>query len=259
MPESRDRLSRPADVTAMFSRRRQSIGAIAILLDEPEVVTRTPFRWGTTGITGTRGATGVAATRGGGVGRGSLRTPRGGNGYGRNLYGTPEVGGRRNSLAGSVQRGRGRGSASVLPSWYPRTPLRDVTAVVRAIERRRARLREIEGQQLENPLIHDQDLLQPSVLKPAAQLEHELSIFSPNPRFGFKPRLLSVGKVPKILLDITNQNGGNSECITPQKKLLNSIDTVEKVLMEELKNLKRTPSAKKAQRAERTRTLMSMR
>lgn len=69
----------------------------------------------------------------------------------------------------------------------------------------------------------------------------------------------SVGKVPKILLDITNQNEGESGLLTPQKKLLNSIDTVEKVVMEELRNLKRTPTAKKAEREKRVRTLMSMR
>ncbi|KAJ6747407.1 PROTEIN POLYCHOME [Salix koriyanagi] len=33
---------------------------------------------------------------------------------------------------GSARRRRGRGSNSVLPAWYPRTPLRDVTAVVRS-------------------------------------------------------------------------------------------------------------------------------
>lgn len=83
---------------------------------------------------------------------------------------------------------------------------------------------------------------------------------TPNPTVGIKkPYLPSVGKVPKILLDITNQKTGEPDCLTPQKKLLNSIDTVEKVVMEELRKLEGTPSAKKAERQNRVRTLMSMR
>lgn len=136
MPESRDRLSRPDDVRAAFAHRRQSIGGISILLDEEQEVGgtgTTPFRWGATAMTGTRGPTGAAATRGsGGVGRGILGTPRSNNRnrLGRNLHRSPVVG-RENMGSRSFRRGRGRSTNSVLPSWYPRTPLRDITAVVR--------------------------------------------------------------------------------------------------------------------------------
>ncbi|XP_057505525.1 LOW QUALITY PROTEIN: protein POLYCHOME [Actinidia eriantha] len=204
----------------MFSRRSQLIGGIAFLLDEPEVVIEAPIRWGSTGMTGTRGTTALVATR----------------------------------------SGRGGSTSSVLPSWYPRTPLHDITAV--AIERRRARLRETEGQQTESPVPQDQNVLSPSVPISGAQLEHDFPTITPDHIIGKKPFQLSVGngKVPKMLLDITNQNAGeSSDCLTPQKKLLNSIDTVEKVVMEELKKLKRTPSAKKVEREKRVRTLMSMR
>ena len=125
MPESRDRLSRPADITTIFSRRRQSIDGIAILLDEPEVVTRTPIRWGSTGMTGTRGPTGLTATRG------SLRRPRARNWRRRNMYRTPAAS--RDNVPGSGRNGGGGSASSVLPSWYPRTPLRDITAVVRVM------------------------------------------------------------------------------------------------------------------------------
>ncbi|CAL5351990.1 unnamed protein product [Camellia sinensis] len=264
MPESRDRLSRPDDIAAMFARRRQSIGGIAILLDEPEEVgSGTPFRWGATAMTGTRGAMGLAATRGGGVGRGSLGTPRTRyrRGGGRNLYRSPVVVGQENTPLGRVRRGRGRGGrGSVLPSWYPRTPLRDITAIVRAIERRRASLRETEGLHIESPIPQDQNVLDPSVPTSSAQLEHDISMISPNPTVRMKKSFPpSVGKVPKILLDITNQNVGQPDCLTPQKKLLNSIDTVEKVVLEELKKLKSTPGAKKAEREKRICSLMSMR
>ncbi|CAL5358515.1 unnamed protein product [Camellia sinensis] len=229
----RDRLSRPDDISAMFARRRQSIGGIAILLDEPEEVgSGTPFRWGATAMTGTRGAMGSAATRGGGVGRVSLGTPRTRNrrGGSQSLYRSPVVVGRENTPLGRV-----------------RTPLRNITAVVRAIERRRASLRETESLQNESPIPQVQNVLDPSVPTSGAQLEHNISMISPNPTVGmrrsFRP---SVGKVSKILLDITNQNVGQPDCLTPQK-FLNSIDTVEKVVMEELKKLKSTPGAKKAE------------
>lgn len=84
-------------------------------------------------------------------------------------------------------------------------------------------------------------------------------MISPHPTIGFRRSPPTIGKVPKILLNITNQNDGDSHCLTPQKKLLNNIDTVEKVVMEELRKLKRTPSARKAEREKRVRTLMSMR
>ncbi|XP_059668466.1 protein POLYCHOME-like [Cornus florida] len=257
MPESRDRLSRPEDISAIFARRRQSLRSIGILADEPDMGSRTPFRWGTTAMTG---PVGVVPTRGGGrFGRGSLGTPRTGNGRGRILYGSPAVG-RENITAGSGRRARGRSTNSVLPSWYPRTPLRDVTSIVRAIERRRARLREIEGLEIESPIPQDQVALNDSTIStPGAQLEHNISMMSPSSTIRMKPGSKSIGKVSKILLDITNQNAGESDILTPQKKLLNSIDTVEKVVMEELNKLKRTPSAKRAEREKRVRTLMSMR
>ena len=120
-------------------------------------------------------------------------------------------------------------------------------------------MRETEGQQIDSPIPQDQNAHDPSENISGAQLEHNLSMISPNPTVRIKPCPLSVGKVPKILLDITNRNAGEPDCLTPQKKLLNSIDTVEKVVMEELKKLKNTPIAKKAEKEKRVRTLMSMR
>ncbi|KAI7990370.1 Protein POLYCHOME [Camellia lanceoleosa] len=111
-----------------------------------------------------------------------------------------------------------------------------------AIERRRASLRETESLQNESPIPQVQNVLDPSVPTSGAQLEHDISMISPNRTVGMRKSFpSSVGKVPKILLDITNQNVGQPNCLTPQKKFLNSIDTVEKVVMEELKKLKSTP------------------
>ncbi|KAJ7976842.1 protein POLYCHOME-like [Quillaja saponaria] len=256
MPESRDRLPRPIDVATVFSRRRA--GLIDVESDEAETVANlfgSPIRPGTTATTPTRIATGFSVTRDDRIGRYSFGTPRTSI-RGRNPHVSP-IFSRENSQPGTSRRGRGRARNSVLPSWYPRTPLRDITAVVRAIERRRARLRDIDGLRFENPVSPDQGISEPMPIS-GAQLEHDMSLISPKPSVGMKPRSSAV-RVQKILQDITNKNDGEPEFLRPQKKLLNSIDRVEKDVMEELQKMKRTPSAKKAEREKRVRTLMSMR
>ncbi|XP_024031210.1 LOW QUALITY PROTEIN: protein POLYCHOME [Morus notabilis] len=265
MPEARDRLSRPVDVAAMFARRRSA--AVQVLVDDTENgadLFRSPIRQQPAAM-----ATGVRTPmerRGGGgvgIGRGGLGTPRTGNSRFRSSFRSSSaaaVASRENTPApGIVRRGRGRGRSGVLPYWYPRTPLRDITAIARAIERTRARLREDEGQDVASPAPQEQGFLDPSVSVSVAPLEHNIITTSLHSAFRRKPCPPSVGKVPKILLGIANQTTAGSECLTPQKKLLNSIDTVEKVVMEELQKLKRTPTAKRAEREKRVKTLMSMR
>jgi len=128
--------------------------------------------------------------------------------------------------------------------------------VVQAIERRRARLGEVEGQRTESTVsTADQVVLEPSE---AASASAASSSKSPK-SVGVKLRTPLGCKVPKIYLDISDLPEGESETLTPQKKLLNNIDQVQEAVLEELKKLKRTPSAKKAEREKRVRTLMSMR
>ncbi|KAK6149194.1 hypothetical protein DH2020_016719 [Rehmannia glutinosa] len=270
MPEARDRLSRQEDALATYSNRRRifsggrgnvgRVNPVAFVLEDDAddgQATGTPFRWRSTAMVGTPGPMGVAS------GRGSIGTPRIGRAanFGRpspltigreNL--SPVVVGNSRGRVG----GRGRGS-SILPAWYPRKPLRDITAIARAIERRRVHLGEGEGLQTESPILQDRRSHDPSASTSVVQLEHDISMISPYPTIGTRRCPPTIGKVPKILLNITNKNDGDSACLTPQKKLLNNIDTVEKVVMEELRMLKRTPSAKKAEREKRVRTLMSMR
>lgn len=71
----------------------------------------------------------------------------------------------------------------------------------------------------------------------------------------------SLLKVSKIIQSVATKpsNGDSEECLTPQKKLLAEIGTVEKLVMEELDKLKKTPSAKKAEREKKVHTLLSMR
>jgi len=122
MPVSRDRLSSPVDIAALFAARRQS-RILGVYQDQPEldmVLFGSP-RPNAATRTQTVGA-GTITVRG----RGGLGTPRGRGG--RTPLGRENI-----PPPGSARRGRGRGSNSVLPAWYPRTPLRDVTAVVRVI------------------------------------------------------------------------------------------------------------------------------
>ena len=121
-------------------------------------------------------------------------------------------------------------------------------------------MREIDGQQIDAPIPQDiSDVHDPNFPSSSAQLELDNSMITPNPTNGRQLFPKTAGKVPMILLDIADQTDGGSNFLTPQKKLLNSIDTVEKAVMEELGKLKRTPSARRAEREKRVRTLMSMR
>lgn len=256
MPEARDRLSRPNNgVAEMYNLRRRSISSIGILPDNADnegSVNRTPFRWGATPLTGGGSGQQLGETH-------STGTTIAGGVAGRGLFGTPRTVYRRGSRSqntppsgSSFRQGRGgrSGPRSVLPYWYPRIPLGDITHVVQAIERRRAHLGVGEGQNLGSPtplrIYHQPAGQNPSPL--GAQLEHEASLITPKPKLTSKTFKLA---------DVVNQ-GKESELLTPQK-LLNSIDIVEKVVMEELHKLKRTPTAKRAEREKRVRTLMSMR
>lgn len=120
-------------------------------------------------------------------------------------------------------------------------------------------MREVEGQGVETPVTHERRVVDSPIVPSGVQLEQQSSTLSPNPTVAVSRCPPSVGKVFKILLDVTNQTAGESEGLTPQKKLLKSIDTVEKLVTEELQKLNRTPTAKKAEREKKVRTLMSMR
>ncbi|KAK4776753.1 hypothetical protein SAY86_005441 [Trapa natans] len=256
MPESRDRLVRPVDVAAAFSLRRSSI--LGVLSDEGD---GNPFLFDPPIQ---RRSSGVAFGREGGRARAGLTrgVPGVASARVRNIYRSPLAGGENTPITGSAGRGRGRGRHmhSLLPAWYPRTPLRDITSVVRAIERRRSRLGEIEGRETDSPLSSRSRTLN-SLQLPGAHLEHGMLLLTPSSSTRKKDICSPVGKVPKILLSITNKLTANesSEFLTPQKKLLNQIDAVEKEVMDELRKLKRTPTAKKAEREKRVRTLQSMR
>lgn len=112
MPEGRDRIERPVDYSAIFVNRRSH----GVLLDEPasRLIQANPEP-GSIG----RGS----------IVRGNFSSWRPGNGNGHSQFRVSQ--GRENMPMVSARRGRGRASPSPLPSWYPRTPLRDITHIIR--------------------------------------------------------------------------------------------------------------------------------
>lgn len=129
MSEARDRLERQVDHAEVFARRR-SEG----ILDEQEMNSHligTPIARATTTPTSQQRPTNPGPGGGGSNPRRTFGSPiSGGIGRNRFLYRSP-VFNRENTAASSSRRNRSRGRNSVLPIWYPRTPLRDITAVVR--------------------------------------------------------------------------------------------------------------------------------
>ncbi|XP_015691900.1 protein POLYCHOME-like [Oryza brachyantha] len=146
---------------------------------------------------------------------------------------------------------------SPLPDWYPRTPLRDITAIAKAIERSRLRIAAAQ-QQSQKPeediprCTEGQDSLDVApgssstqiVATPASCLAKDsLKIFSsPSETSLVTP---SRPMDPALLDDM-------------EKKLSSSIEQIEKMVR---RNLKRTPkaTAQPSKRVIQRRTLMSMR
>ncbi|KAI3965931.1 hypothetical protein MKX01_010888 [Papaver californicum] len=180
------------------------------------------------------------------------------------LYGTPSMNVQENPFSGIGIRRRGEGGGrfrnnnSQLPNWYPRTALRDITGVVNTIERRRTRLREVDSHLISNPEPQESNALGSNLSDTGAHLEPEFTLATPNLKVAaVKAHITPVQHLPKNFL--CTYTTDESDFLTPQKQLLNSIDQVRKVVLEELLKMKRTPTAKKAERQKKVRTLMAMR
>ncbi|CAN8279803.1 unnamed protein product [Cochlearia groenlandica] len=262
MVETRDRIVTPVDYSEIFVNRRshdvlldEPASRIGLLEDPVQRLRRVNPELRSIGQ-GSMVRGNFSSWRPGGGGNGSVQSPFRLIPQGKENI-VPMVSNRRGI--------GGRSSPSVLPSWYPRTPLRDITHVIRAIEsRRRAGMGEVDdGREIEIPTQEQVGVLESSA--PG----HNCLMVTPGPCVGFKRSCPpSTAKVHKMLLDITKEISKKKEeedeeeeagFITPEKKLLNSIDLVEKIVMEEIKKLKSTPLAKREEREKRVRTLMSMR
>ncbi|XP_072980006.1 uncharacterized protein [Typha angustifolia] len=179
----------------------------------------------------------------------------------------------------SVRRARPR--KSPLPEWYPRTPLRDVTAVVNAVERRRSRLRAVAAQQRSrNP-----EVTSPSEHVTATSPE-ESNVLSQTPPIQDNQSIVSVNSSgPTVANTAASQTELLLTCSSPdlvpfadqslqtasvstnpsptdlnktafERKLSSSIDEIERIVME---NLKRSPKVAPPKKATQRSTLLSMR
>jgi len=156
---------------------------------------------------------------------------------------------------------------SPLPDWYPRTPLRDVTAIVKAIERSRLRIAAAR-QQDETP----EQSSQPADLTTTVPAEHteaqdSLAIASgsgsthnvvASPAASLGEHSFKVYSSPsKSSLKTPTKPIDPALADLMEKKLSSSIEQIEKMVK---KNMKRTPkAAQPSKRANQRRTLMSMR
>nr|ASM93580.1 OSDLb [Dianthus caryophyllus] len=235
VPVSRDRLPRPVDISALLGRTTRRVN---LIVDEPGL-----RRVGLSG----HGLGNVSRNGGGGSSAGSpIGVQRTGYGGGGNQQRSMVVS-RDPRTPGTVaaRRDGGRGR-SQLPSWHPRTPLRDITDIMRAIERRRAEL----------GLNEDADVQQEHN---NAQTEQDIGTSTPIPTLAAKPKLSPTTQLVRIKAGNADWSVDSSDFVTPQKKLLNSIEKVREVWLESQRKLERTPAAKRAERENKVRVLLSMR
>ncbi|KAI3992223.1 hypothetical protein MKX01_021631 [Papaver californicum] len=153
----------------------------------------------------------------------------------------------------SERRSRVGVKTCILPSWYPRSPLQDITAIVNAIERRRNRLKEAEQHRLASVLPQERNVQDSTLPTAGAPLEHNLFLTSSDlPTASSKASQPTAVQCPQM---ISLKNGALDEinCLTPRKKLLNSIDEVEKIVMKEFQRIRKTPIAKKIERENKVR------
>lgn len=171
----------------------------------------------------------------------------------------------------SSRRRRTRPRKSPLPSWYPRTPLRDITAIVNALERRRARLRasaELRRRNQENansspspfltsPLeqdLNDSEQPQPPIQDQKSPLN--LSDLSPDPLSMIK------GSPHPTEHPLTENSPSTENLVTHDEKKIaavdkmfsDSIDEIEKIVMKKFPMVE-----KKTMKKSDRRNLMSMR
>ncbi|OVA04810.1 hypothetical protein BVC80_8655g7 [Macleaya cordata] len=239
MIESRDRLIREEDPLTPMSGGRSPVGISRFSTGGERNLfgSGSPSRT-TSSVMGFSGSSmglmAMAASRNLAMRRVGYGTSRLGYGRGRNLLEYSSLGSENINPSGTGRRCRGR-----------------------AIERRRNRLREAERHRLANLSPQEPTVRDPTLPTTGASLEHKISLTSPIPTASVKDSPSTVAHFPKILLK--DQCTSESDFLTPQKKLLNSIDEVEKVVMKEFQRIQKTPIARKVEREKKVRKLMSMR
>ncbi|KAK9669116.1 hypothetical protein RND81_13G110400 [Saponaria officinalis] len=218
---SRDRLSRPVDISTLLDGATHKVN---LTVDDPGLK-----RVGLSG-TGSRNLTENGS--GGGSMDGGVVVQRPGGGRGHDCQ-TKAVGARC---------GGGRGRKGQLPSWYSRTPLRDITNIMRAIERR-----------AELGLNQDTEIPQENHNAENAHVDQELVVSTP---IAVKPRPSPATQ--KAINDEWTVDSSDS-VITPQRMLLDTIEQVSQEWVDQQLKLEKAPRAKRVERENKVRVLMSMR
>ncbi|XP_073010859.1 uncharacterized protein [Typha latifolia] len=171
-------------------------------------------------------------------------------------------------------RRRARGRKSPLPSWYPRTPLRDITAIVNAVERRRRTRAAAIQQSIQGPEASLQsgnvttslteEVGGSSQTPPVPVGSSDTSDASSNPTTAsltpspIECKKQSCSSSPSSLSHADHSPQTPSTSTKPaasEEKLCSSIDDIERMVM---KNLKRTRKASSKTTVQKS-TLMSMR
>ncbi|KAG8082344.1 hypothetical protein GUJ93_ZPchr0014g46717 [Zizania palustris] len=149
---------------------------------------------------------------------------------------------------------------SPLPDWYPRTPLRDITAIVKAIERSRLR---IAASQQQSPRPEQEVPHCPKVQdSPDATTPGSSSTqIVESPASSLAKGNLKILSSPSETSLSTPSDSKSTDAANldlREKKLCSSIEQIEKMVR---RNLKRTPkmAAQPSKKAIQRRTLMSMR
>ncbi|TVU29484.1 hypothetical protein EJB05_21050, partial [Eragrostis curvula] len=158
---------------------------------------------------------------------------------------------------------------SPLPDWYPRTPLRDITSIVKALERRRSRLEDAAALQqiqwTEDPTTPVQ--VEQNVPQSTPQTHETLVVVASGPgstQVVANPTTSSAEgklKAPSSPSDCSLQtvpSKPNDPALADlEKELSGSIEQIEKIVS---RNLKKAPkAAQPSKMTAQRRTLMSMR
>ncbi|THU67412.1 hypothetical protein C4D60_Mb05t24360 [Musa balbisiana] len=150
------------------------------------------------------------------------------------------------SLVVTARRRVGR-RKSPLPSWYPRTPLRDVTVVVNALERRRMRATATRVKRRNR----NREMKEPDQTSLGEALSSDVSDALYVSPIGHSLQSPSSGLVSVSTTDPSTEDMRPTEF---EEKLQSTIAEMERLV---LRNLKRSPEPHAKKKP--TRTLLSMR
>ena len=122
-----------------------------------------------------------------------------------------------------------------------------------AIERRRAEL----NQTTEEASLPQENTNAEAMVASTSELDQQVGSSTPLPVSAKSEPFTAthLWKTPRI----RDNKDKPLNFLTPQKRLLDSIEKVREIWLEDQKKLARTPAAKKAEREKKVRTLMSMR